>query len=51
MGMQGGKAIIFDSHSIQREMAAHSALCAIFSGMGVWSRKWLGTCLSAPEVA
>jgi hypothetical protein len=34
MGMQGGKAIIFDSHLIQREMASHSTLCAIFVGMG-----------------
>lgn len=33
MGMQGGKVIIFDSYLIRSEMAAHCALCAIFSGI------------------
>ena len=55
MGMQGGRAIIFDSHLMQIDIPAHSALCAILSsfyGYGVFGgRKWLGACLSAPEVA
>lgn len=42
MGMQGGKAIVFDSHLIQSEMAAHCALCAI---LPIWGgeqeRAWL----------
>lgn len=47
MGMQGGKVIIFDSYLIRSEMAAHCALCAIFSG--IRGGDGLGTCLSVSE--
>ena len=50
MGMQGGKVIIFDSYLIRSEMAAHRALCAIFSGIrGGGGGDGLGTCLSVSE--
>ena len=49
MGMQGGKVIIFDSYLIRSEMAAHRALCAIFSGIRGGRGDGLGTCLSVSE--
>ncbi len=49
MGMQGGKVIIFDSYLIRSEMAAHCALCAIFSGIRGGGGDGLGTCLSVSE--